>query len=286
MALGATAEYFNEDDSANRILPVICPALIDKEKMIRDQASKTMDIYLQKVRKAAAGMPDTALPPPQATDASTAQAATVQPGASGSSWAGWAISSFTNKLTAVAGDMQTASSPAPTPVSPPSTAEARKPAAASASTLHRQAVASPPPASGLSTPGAASAIAGQFLPDDDDADDAWGDLKDDAGDAGEAWGNDDDGFGTTSAASKAPAAASATPFGEDEPDFAGWLAAQAQKKGPGKALPKGLSKTTLAKKPITKTAAKPAAKPVAKPAAKKIDLAPKETDDDDGWGEW
>lgn len=290
MALGATAEYFNEDDSANRILPVICPALIDKEKMIRDQASKTMDIYLQKVRKAAAAMPDTALPPPQSADASTAQAATVQPGASGSSWAGWAISSFTNKLTAVAGDMQTASAPASTPVSPPPTAEARKPASATASTLHRHAVASPPPASsGLSTPSAASAIAGQFLPDDDDAGDAWGDLKDDDGDAGDGWGNDDDGFGSTSAsaASKAPAAASAAPFGEDEPDFAGWLAAQAQKKGPGKPLPKGLSKTTPAKKPVTKTATKPAAKAVAKPAAKKIDLAPKETDDDDdGWGEW
>ncbi|KAL6878839.1 ARM repeat-containing protein [Trichoderma novae-zelandiae] len=289
MALGATVEYFNEDDSANRLLPVICPALIDKEKMIRDQASKTMDIYLQKVRKAAAAMPDTALPPPQSqpADASTAQAATVQPGASGSSWAGWAISSFTNKLTAVAGDMQTASSPAPAPVSPSPSSEAKKPTTSSASTLHRQTLTSPPPASGLSTPSAASAIAGQFLPDDDDdAGDGWGDLKDDDGDAGDGWGNDDDGFGTTSAASKAPAAVSATPFGEDEPDFAGWLAAQAQKKGPGKALPKGLSKTTAAKKPVAKTVAKPAAKPATKPAAKKIDLAPKETDDDDGWGQW
>ncbi|KAL7937027.1 armadillo-type protein [Trichoderma chlorosporum] len=276
MALAATAEYFSEEDSAHRVLPVVCPALIDKEKIIRDQASKTMDIYLQKVRKAAAAMPDTALPPAQSADGSAVQGSTVQSVASsGSSWAGWAISSFTNKLTAVAGDMQTANSPAPAPISPAPEAEVKKPATASASSLHRQAVTSPAPASGLSTPSVASAIAGQFLPDDDDdAGDAWGDLP------------EDDAFETPSAAANASTTVSATPFGEDEPDFAGWLAAQAQKKGPSKPLPKGLAKTTAAKKPVTKTVAKPVAKPSAKPAAaKKIDLAPKETDDDDGWGD-
>lgn len=277
MALGATAEYFNDDDSANRVLPVICPALIDKEKIIRDQASRTMDIYLQKVRKAAAAMPDSALPPPQSADASTAQASTVQPDASsGSSWAGWAISSFTNKLTAAAGEMQTANSSTPAAVSPSLGSEVKKPVTSSASTLHRQTLTSPPPASGPSTPSVASAIAGQFLPDDDDDDaaDAWGDLQ------------DEDPFETTSAAADASTAVSATPFGEDEPDFAGWLAAQAQKKGPSKPLPKGLSKTNTAKKPVTKTVAKPIAKPATKPAAaKKIDLTPKDADDDDGWGD-
>jgi SCY1-like protein 1 len=96
---------------------------------------------------------------------------------------------------------------------------------------------------------------------------------------------DDDAFETPAAAANASTTVSATPFGEDEPDFAGWLAAQA-KKGPSKPLPKGLSKTTTSKKPVTKTVAKPVAKPAAKPAAaKKIDLAPKEADDDDGWGD-
>ncbi|KAK1246716.1 hypothetical protein MKX08_000518 [Trichoderma sp. CBMAI-0020] len=280
MALAATAEYFTEDDCAIRVLPVVCPALIDKEKMIRDQASKTMDIYLQKVRKAAATMPDTVLPPPQPADATVVQANSAQPSASpGASWAGWAISSFTNKLTAVAGDMQTEEVPTPAPVSPSPKPEMKRPSTSSASALHRQAVASPPPVtSGPSTPSVASAIAGQFLPDDDDdAGDAWGDLP------------DDDTFDTPSAAANtstsASASVSATPFGEDEPDFAGWLAAQA-KKGPSKPLPKGLSKPSAAKKPAAKAAAKPATKPVAKPVAKKIDLRPKETEeDDDGWGD-
>ncbi|KAM0256299.1 hypothetical protein ACHAQJ_005064 [Trichoderma viride] len=281
MALAATVEYFNEDDIANRVLPVLCPALLDKEKLIRDQASRAVDIYLQKVRNAAAAMPESVLPPPQSADASAVQANTVQPSASpGSSWAGWAISSFTNKLSAVAGEMQTedGSTPAavsPAAVSPSPGSEVKRPAMSSASTLHRQALASPPPPSGPSTPSVASAIAGQFLPDDDDDDagDAWGDLP------------DDDTFDTPSAAANTSTSVSATPFSEDEPDFAGWLAAQA-KKGPNKPLPKGLSKTSTAKKPVTKTVAKPAAKPATKPvAAKKIDLTPKEIDDDDGWGD-
>lgn len=88
-----------------------------------------------------------------------------------------------------------------------------------------------------------------------------------------------------------------------EPDFAGWLAAQAQKKsGAGKSLPKGLSKPssntgssgrpsatlrsastgTATLKKIGASVAKPPAKAV---PVKKIDTAPKATDDDDGWGE-
>ena len=71
--------------------------------------------------------------------------------------------------------------------------------------------------------------------------------------------------------------ASAAAFDDGEPDFAGWLAAQSQKK-PTKALPKGLSKSSAAKKPAAKSATK-------RIAAKKIDMKPKETDDDDGWGD-
>ena len=56
----------------------------------------------------------------------------------------------------------------------------KKPAMASASSLHRQAVASPPlGASGPSSP-TASAVAEAFFPADDfdDAGDAWGDMGD------------------------------------------------------------------------------------------------------------
>lgn len=32
MALGATLEYFTEEDCATKIVPAVCPALLDKEK--------------------------------------------------------------------------------------------------------------------------------------------------------------------------------------------------------------------------------------------------------------
>ncbi|KAJ6443303.1 protein kinase family protein [Purpureocillium lavendulum] len=276
MALGATTEYFSDEDAAGRILPVVCPLLIDKEKLIRDQASRAMDAYVQKVRKAAATMPDTALPPPQAADAPPARMGTPQ-SSGGSGWTGWAISSFTNKISSAAGDMQTANGNG-TAANRPSSAQGldpKKPAMASASSLHRQVVTSPQPGASGTTSPTASAVAHAFFQDDnaDDAGDAWGDMGDmDENEEAET-------AEPVKSVAKAPTVVSPAPFDDAEPDFAGWLAAQAQKKKPGgKALPKGLSKSTTAKKPATK----PAAKPV---AAKKLDMKPKETDDDDGWGD-
>ncbi|KAF5019145.1 hypothetical protein F66182_8850 [Fusarium sp. NRRL 66182] len=275
MALGATAEYFTDEDSACRILPVISPVLIDKEKIIRDSATRTMDIYLQKIKKAASAMPDSVLPPPQATDGSAPRMSTPQPENTGGGWAGWAISSFTNKLSAAAGEIHAESdsrtaSPGPAPSPGP---EAKKPVTSTASSLHRQAVKSPPATLSRNSSHTASVVADSFLPagNDDDVGDSWGDMNDDF-----------DSFDTpTEQSSKQPAAttsSSATPFDEGEPDFAGWLAAQSHKKSAAqKPLPKGLAKSSAAKKPL--------AKPAAKPVAKKIDMKPKEVDDDDGWGD-
>ncbi|KAK8920798.1 hypothetical protein H634G_00129 [Metarhizium anisopliae BRIP 53293] len=275
MSLAATAEHFTEEDCAARILPLVCPLMIDKERMIRDQANRTIDSYLQKVRKAASAMPDTALPPSKAGETQPARMGTPQQsGPAG--WTGWAISSFTNKLSTAAGDMQTANggsgvnSPKPTPSPGP---ETRRLPSTSASTRHKQAISPPPTQTSGTTSPSASAMADAFWQDDgfDDAGDAWGEM------------GDDDEVIPSSTTSKAPE--KTVPFDDgEEPDFAGWLAAQAQKKKPGSAkpLPKGLSKSTATKKPAAKPAPKTAAKV---PAAKKIDMKPKETDDDDGWGD-
>lgn len=273
MALGATAEYFTDEDSACRILPVISPVLIDKEKIVRDSATRTMDIYLQKIKKAASAMPESVLPPPQTNDGSAPRMSTPQPNENTpGGWAGWAISSFTNKISAAAGEIHAesdsrAASPGPTP-SPSS--EPKKPATSTASSLHRQAVKSPPATLSRNSSHTASVVADSFLPadDGDDAGDSWGDMNDDF-----------DSFDSPGQSSKqsTTTTASAAAFDDGEPDFAGWLAAQSQKK-PTKALPKGLSKSSAAKKPAAKSATKPI-------AAKKIDMKPKETDDDDGWGD-
>lgn len=110
-----------------------------------------------------------------------------------------------------------------------------------------------------------------------------------------------EGIPTTKTESKVSAA---NPFDDNgEPDFAGWLAAQAQKKPGAKPLPKGLAKPAVSAngrpasdgrvattgsvggsgaKKTAVTAVKSQPKLV---VAKKIDTAPKETGDDDGWGD-
>lgn len=273
LALSATAEHFTDEDSACRVIPVISPSLIDKEKMIRESASKAMETYLQKIRKAAASMPDSVLPPPQATDAAAPRMSTPQPTeGAGSGWAGWAISSFTNKLSTAAGEMDTESaSPVVSPKPEVSSVhESKRPVTGSASSLHRQAVTSPPPLVSRNSSTTASMVADSFLPtnDDDEYGDPWGDMNDAFDDSA-----------NSSSKKTTASAASPAPFDDGEPDFAGWLASQSQKKSAlGRPLPKGLSKSSATKKSV----AKPAAKPV---IAKKINMKPKETDDDDGWGD-
>ncbi|KAG7289669.1 hypothetical protein NEMBOFW57_006044 [Staphylotrichum longicolle] len=323
MALSVTSEYFSDEDCAVRIVPAICPSLIDKEKLIRDQASKTIDVYLSKIKKAAASMPDTVLPAEgTASAAGGPRMSTPQPTESAAaSWAGWAISSFTNKLSTAAGEIQSTATPpngsaAP---SPPPQQQQSKPSTASASTLHRQALKSPT-LSTSSTPSLATAAAKDPFsssfhddptPDYDDAADAWGDMDDmdeDDNDSNEPSGAADffkaaDRPTTTTTttttipkrASKPSAAApkaTPTPFDDgSEPDFAGWLAAQAEKKkggGLGKALPKGLAKTSGGAAAVKKsTGGAAVAKTKAAPApAKKIDMKVKESEEDDGWGGW
>lgn len=107
-------------------------------------------------------------------------------------------------------------------------------------------------------------------------------------------------FDAPTEASKAKTPSAANPFEDDgEPDFAGWLAAQAGKKTGAKPLPKGLAKPVngrpAAARSVTtgsvgSSGAKKAVSAVSavrpKPVvAKKIDTAPKETGEDDGWGE-
>ncbi|KAH7025763.1 armadillo-type protein [Microdochium trichocladiopsis] len=318
MALSATSEHFSDEDCAAKLLPVICPSLLDKEKLVRDQANKAMEVYMAKIRKAAAKMPDTVIPV-TATQPTTEPAgprmSTPQP-SQAASWAGWAISSFTNQISAAAGQMEqtaatngTASASSSMPGSPSLAGSDRKVtpsmSSASASALHRQAVKSPQPSSlSLASPPPGAAAAEYFkdpVDDDDDQDadfgDAWGEMGDMDDDEDNNSGSSSTPKTTTTTsgttATKKKSTTSAAPstssgLGIDdgsEPDFAGWLAAQSAKKtgGVGKPLPKGLGKssTTVAKKPTTTAASKP--KPV---VAKKIDMKPKDTgDDDDGWGD-
>nr|OQO26624.1 hypothetical protein B0A51_06686 [Rachicladosporium sp. CCFEE 5018] len=246
MALAATADMFSEDDCATKMLPAICPSLVDREKIIRDQANKTMTIYLDRVRKYGSTLPDSVLPLPQSQSAGPTRLSTPQPS---NQWMGWAISSFTNKVGAASGEIQPNSNGAkPTPAerassTPPQNGLAVRPNLQSAPSANavpragsnlRNMTASPPAV------------------EDEDFGDTWGDMDDNDTSAADAWGSEPTSPRPTSSASTARATSSYDDGGE--PDFEGWLNAQAAAKSRSKPLPKGLASK---KAPFSNTAVKP-----------------------------
>ena len=293
LALAATSDLFSDEDCALKVLPALCPSLVDKEKLVRDQADKTFDIYVQRARKYGASLPDTALPPAiTGTASNVPRMSTPQ---NDTSWAGWAISSFTNKIATASGEMQskpTLQAPRTTsangrPSLVPPVTDTTRPAiiASSASSLHRQALSKP------STPVLTRTSTDQFFSnaqdEDDELDDAWGDMAEDS-------------FFDAPSENLKPAPTSFDDGGE--PDFEGWLNTQAQAKSKPKwPLPKGLAKpassTSNGRPPAIKStttgsvgsgagAKKLAAtvKPKAVPA-KVIDTKPKEEEAGDDWGD-
>ena len=298
LALAATADLFNDDDCATKILPALCPSLIDREKFVRDQANKTFDTYVQRIRKYATTLPDTILPPPTTAAANGIPRMGTPQQSDAAGWAGWAISSFTNKMSQASGDMQSTatnlqvpSRPERSSSTPPAGNTVRQPGpSASASTLHRQAVTGP------STPAAQSPLESA----------SWDTPEADEG-ADEAWGQfDEDNFfdaplDAVKPKSEPKPAASFDDGGE--PDFEGWLKAQAEAKQKPKSslLSKAAPRTTSAasknvRQSVTTTtttgtvgtgsAAKKLATATPKPKvalAKEISTKPKEEDDD--WGD-
>ncbi|KAH8701469.1 armadillo-type protein [Phaeosphaeriaceae sp. PMI808] len=295
MALSATADLFSEEDCATKLLPIMCPALVDKEKMIRDQAQKSVDIYIARIRKFAAAMPDTVLPPPGLA-AGGAAAPRMGTPANDTSWAGWAISSFTNKLASTSGDIgagsttngttdQRSSSVPPTSNKPP-VPLASKPGMQ----LHNTKSSTTIPT--IMSPDPAAAFSDETADFNND----WGGFTDaDAFDNTHTAANNEE----EDAWGESIVAISTTTTSYDdkgEPDFAGWLAAQSQGKKTVKSpLPKGLTKSsatsTKSTRPViggrTSTTGSATTKKVlvgSKKDVKKEAMRSKE-DEEDGWGD-
>ena len=296
MALTATADVFSEEDCATKLLPVMCPALVDKEKMIRDQAQKTVEIYIARIRKYAANMPDTVLPSPSATAISGNPAAPrMGTPAADSGWAGWAISSFTNKIAAASGQMQAGSTAngaadqRSQSVPPPAVPTASKPTLTSSNRPGMTLTKSAAPIPTIASPDPVDA----FNDEAEDFDGDWGGFGDDT--TSKKQEEEEDPWGTPNISTATTPAANYDDKGE--PDFAGWLAAQSQTKKPGaKPLPKGLAKSTPAAKPtvatkkpvVARTAGAPNVKKVAVVQPKKEVKKPEPKADDDeeeGWGD-
>ncbi|KAI2090913.1 Nuclear aminoacylation-dependent tRNA export pathway component [Ophidiomyces ophidiicola] len=297
LAFAATIDVFSEEDCATKVIPAISPALIDKEKIVRDQASKTFDAYLERIRQFASTMADTALPPQAALDASSSggvKAAVTN----GASWAGWAISSFTNKPTSTKGEIQQSTTHIVSDSSNRSSSLLRTNEKQPTRPLNTTAVSCPNVRSinRIQTEQASEQAAAE-----DDGFETWGDMDDQHKDPEQ---EEADTF-FESRGSPAPTPSMTTPsvpFDDGgEPDFAGWLAAQSKAKTK-KALPKGLAKSTTSigttnkastlrsttSKPIISgagTASKP--KRIVQPAKKATEIKPKPEPtaaEDDDWG--
>lgn len=254
LALAATAEMFTEEDCATKMLPAICPSLIDKEKMIRDQANKTLNVYLDRVRKYGGTLPDTALPPSgEATAAASSGGPRMASPQPGNSWTGWAISSFTNKVGAANGEMsQNTNGARPASLERSSST----PSGNNTALPHRPSGSLHPVPSAPAVPKAPSTLRSSTTPsatnvEDEDFDTNWDDNNDydDDDGAADAWGemlDEDPGFDAPKTSSSKTAVKPAPAVSYDdggEPDFEGWLNAQAAaKKKTAGSLPKGMGK--------------------------------------------
>ncbi|KMU87097.1 kinase family protein [Coccidioides immitis H538.4] len=247
-------------------------------------------------------MADTALPPQASPDVSAAGTAKSAM-SNGVSWAGWAISSFTNKPPRAKGEIQPAGSQG---------GASQASNATRASSMPRTTVKSP--SRGLETTPTTSSDGHRIArtqserpPEtttiEDDGFEAWGSMAEER-DKDHEQEEADALFEARESPSPVPSATPSVPFDDGgEPDFAGWLAAQSKAKTK-KVLPKGLSKSstttsttakssttrssTTSSKPIisgASTAAKP--KRIVQPPKKVVETKPKvePTAEEDDWGE-
>lgn len=223
---------------------------------MRDQANKTFDLYLHRVRKYGTSLPESALPQ-TTTNGNLPHMGTSQKGASQSenTWSGWAISSFTNKFAAATGEMQAkTSTPQPRarstdgrPSISPLPGNSSRPAHTEPSLLPdvMRRIAN------VTTPDLPSTSTGQSFIDaqdeDEGLDDAWGDMAEES--FFDAPSESKPEHAISTAPTPTPTSIAAFDDG-GEPDFEGWLNAQMQsKKKLKQALPKGFVKSATQNKP-------------------------------------
>ncbi|WVR00194.1 hypothetical protein IAU59_007336 [Kwoniella sp. CBS 9459] len=110
MALMASVECFDREDLAGKVVPNMAFTLVDKEKLVRDQAFKAMSMFMARITEEVKNMPDTVLsedkqaasygPVTTTSSSSSANQAGLVNSATGAAGAlaGWAIASLGKQL--------------------------------------------------------------------------------------------------------------------------------------------------------------------------------------------
>lgn len=152
MALMATGESFDHEDAAKQILPAVAPCLVDKEKLVRDQADKAVKMFLETVNTGRVNMADSALTQEESY-ASSMHASTMNGAGNGASYATSMTASAGSAASALAGWAMT-SALSSLSNSTTSAVPQDKPIAMSAdlqSNMDGRNTATPPPTSGLAS---------------------------------------------------------------------------------------------------------------------------------------
>ncbi|KAH9940496.1 uncharacterized protein BXZ73DRAFT_42907 [Epithele typhae] len=102
MAFMATMDCFDVEDLSSKVIPSMTFTLIDREKLVRDQAFKAMELFMKKLEEHAATMPETVdttseMPQVQINGTTSAELVNSAAGAAGA-LAGWAITSLGKRL--------------------------------------------------------------------------------------------------------------------------------------------------------------------------------------------
>eukprot|EP00088_Acartia_fossae_P011296 TRINITY_DN1570_c0_g1_i1.p1 TRINITY_DN1570_c0_g1~~TRINITY_DN1570_c0_g1_i1.p1 ORF type:complete len:717 (-),score=150.80 TRINITY_DN1570_c0_g1_i1:1168-3318(-) len=90
-AIAATQQYYTLQETAGRVLPVLCPATGDPEKPVRDQAFKVVKGFLSKMEKVSED-------PSLAEEMEKEVGSTNPVATAAASWATWAVGAVTSKF--------------------------------------------------------------------------------------------------------------------------------------------------------------------------------------------
>jgi len=110
-ALAATQQYHTLADTANRVLPALCPLLMDPEEPVRKQAFKVFKGFSEKMERVS---DDPSLKEEMECEVTAASAGANQTSAAASGWAAWAVGAIQAKFYKSAPQPQ--SQPQPTAV--------------------------------------------------------------------------------------------------------------------------------------------------------------------------
>ncbi|KAI7906564.1 uncharacterized protein BX663DRAFT_427236 [Cokeromyces recurvatus] len=129
MALNATSDYYDAQECAGKIVPAISMVLIDKEKIVRDQAFKVMNSFVSKIQEFANKMPDTAIMNTSTSEESSSPAAGMAGvlGGATKNLAGWAVSSIQSRFSSPSGEIGNPINSESSSVSPPLNEMPQKP---------------------------------------------------------------------------------------------------------------------------------------------------------------